>query len=178
MNLKEETVEKHYLYRGKIVSLRCDDARLPDGRLCKREVVEHSGGAAVLCVMDGNVLLVRQYRYAYGEELWEIPAGKLETGEDPSLAAARELEEETGFCADVHLLTVLYPSPGYTNEKIYIYEADHVRQGHVKLDDGEFLTAQAVPLEEAYAMAEKGEIRDAKTLVALYAYRIRRKEEQ
>lgn len=100
MNLTEKTVEKHTLYKGFIINLRVDDALLPDGRPCKREMVEHPGGAAVLCVEDGKVLLVRQFRYAYGEELLEIPAGKLDKGEDPAHAAARELEEETGRVAD------------------------------------------------------------------------------
>ena len=89
MKLKETTVEKHYLYRGKIVNFRCDDALLPDGTPCKREVVEHPGGASVLCVREGKILLVKQFRYAYGEELYEIPAGKLERGEDPAAAAVR-----------------------------------------------------------------------------------------
>ena len=117
MNLKETTKEKHYLYNGKIINLRVDDAELPDGKPCKREVVEHPGGASVLCVRDGKVLLVRQYRYAYGEEILEIPAGKLNPGEDPALTAARELKEETGIeAASLRNLFTLYPTPGYTDD--------------------------------------------------------------
>ena len=171
MDLEEKTVQKNYIYRGKIVNLRCDDAVLPDGRPCKREVIEHSGGAAVLCVQGGKVALVRQFRYAYGEAIYEIPAGKLNAGEDPMLAAKRELEEETGLQTErlVHLFT-LYPTPGYTNEKIYIYEAEGVQAGAQRLDEGEFLNVEYMPVRDALSMVENGTIRDAKTIVALLDY--------
>ena len=173
--LVERTVAKHYIYRGKILNLRCDDALLPDGKPCKREIVEHPGGAAVLYVQDNAVALVKQYRYAYGEELWEIPAGKLEEGEDAKLAAIRELKEETGLqVEDARLLCVLYPTPGYTNEKIYIYEVQAAEAGEQKPDEGEFLSVQYLPLEEAYSMIESGAIKDAKTIVALLTYKSRR----
>lgn len=171
MKLTEKRVKSNLLYDGKIIKLRVDDALLPDGRPCKREYVEHPGGAAVLFVRGGKVLLVRQFRYAYGEELLEIPAGKLEAGEDPALAAARELEEETGFRAEKmeHMFT-LYPTPGYTNEKIYIYRALAAESGSVRPDDGEFVDSLFLPLCEAKAMIGRGEIRDAKTIAAITAY--------
>lgn len=168
MDLTEKTIRKHYVFRGKIIDVCCDDAELSDGTPCKREIVEHSGGAAAFCVIDGKVVLVRQYRYAYGEELLEIPAGKLNAGEDPMEAARRELEEETGLLAEqMKLLFTLYPSPGYTNEKIYIYRADSVKKGRQHLDEGEFLNVVYLSLEEAAEMVKKGEIRDAKTVAAL-----------
>lgn len=171
MDLREETVQKNYLYRGKIINLRCDDARLPDGRPCKREVVEHPGGASVLCVRGGKIALVRQFRYAYQEELLEIPAGKLERGEDPMSAAMRELEEETGLIAErLELLTVLYPTPGYTDEKIYIYEAADCREGSSHPDEGEFLDVVCLPVGEALDMIASGAIRDAKTIAAVLLY--------
>ena len=171
MDLKERTVKVNYVYRGKIVNLRCDEAALPDGRPCKREMVEHPGGASVLCVYEGKVALVRQFRYAYQEELLEIPAGKLEKGEDPMLAAKRELEEETGLIAgELKPLFTLYPTPGYTNEKIYIYEALGVTSGKQHLDEGEFLNVVFLPVEEVARMIERGEIRDAKTIVAVQCY--------
>ncbi len=173
MKLEEKTVCKNYIYRGRIVNLRCDDALLPDGTPCKREIVEHPGGAAVLCVREGKVALVRQFRYAYGETIAEIPAGKLEAGEPPEEAAARELAEETGLVAkELSLLFVLYPTPGYTNEKIYIYEAKETVCGVRHPDRDEFLRVEFVPLEEAYRMVDEGEIKDAKTIVALQRYRI------
>lgn len=170
MNYEEKTVRRNYIYRGKIVNLRCDDALLPDGRPCTREVVEHPGGAAVLCVREGKVLLVRQFRYSYGEELLEIPAGKLDPGEEPIRAAARELEEETGFTASLEPLTVFYPTPGYTNEKIYIYLAKEIHGGTQRLDDGEFLDVLQLPLEEALRMVNEGQIKDGKTIAALLLY--------
>ncbi|MGN1078145.1 MAG: NUDIX hydrolase [Candidatus Gallimonas sp.] len=168
MKLKEKTVRRNYVYQGKIINVRCDDAELPDGRACRREIVEHSGGAAVLCVKDGKIALVKQYRYAYGEEIYEIPAGKLNAGEDPEKAAGRELTEETGLIASrLVLLFTLYPSPGYTNEKIYVYRTEGVKEGVQKLDEGEFLDAEFLPVDEVKGMIARGEIRDAKTIAAV-----------
>lgn len=176
MQLEEKTVRKNYIYRGKIINVRCDDAELPNGRPCRREIVEHPGGACVLCVKDGKVALVKQFRYAYGEAIYEIPAGKLNEGEDPMLAAERELGEETGMIADELVLRfVLYPTPGYTNEKIFIYEALGVREGKQHLDEGEFLNVEFVPIEVALEMVENGVICDAKTIVALQRYALERK---
>ncbi|MBQ9729747.1 MAG: NUDIX hydrolase [Clostridia bacterium] len=177
MDFIEKTVRKNYVYKGKILSLRCDDALLPNGEPCKREIVDHSGGACVLYVENGAVLLVRQYRYAYGESIYEIPAGKLNEGEDPLLAAARELEEETGIkAARLNLLYVMYPTPGYTNEKIYVYKAEGGEKTAVHLDEGEFLTSAFVPLEKAKEMLRSGEIKDGKTIVALQWYFLNEKE--
>ncbi len=171
MDYVEKRIKKNYIYQGKILNLRCDDAVLPDGKPCKREIIEHSGGACALYIKEGKVLLVRQYRYAYGESVYEIPAGKLEKGEDPKLAAARELEEEAGVRAEkLNLLYVVYPTPGYTDEKIYIYEAIGGRQTEAHLDEGEFLDVEYIPLEKVKEMLKKGEIRDGKTIIALQAY--------
>ncbi len=168
MDLTEKTVRKHYIYRGKIVNFRVDDALLPDGKPCIRELVEHPGGASVLYVRGGKVLLVRQFRYAYGEETLEIPAGKLNPGEDPAVTAARELEEETGWVPErVEHLFTLYPTPGYTNEKIYIYRAHGVRAGAAHPDEDEFVSAAFYPVEEVLDMIGRGQIRDAKTIVAV-----------
>ncbi|MBR2374780.1 MAG: NUDIX hydrolase [Clostridia bacterium] len=171
MDYIEKTVRKNYIYKGKILSLRADDAELPDGAPCKREIVEHSGGACVLYVENGCVLLVKQYRYAYGESLYELPAGKLEPNEDPAVAALRELEEETGIRATrAQLLYINYPSPGYTNEKIYIYRAYDGVKTQAHLDDGEFLDTEYIPLDKAREMLQNGKIRDGKTIIALQAY--------
>lgn len=171
MDYTEKTVRKHYVYEGKIIKVRRDEATLPNGEPCIRELVEHSGGASVLYIEDGKVLLVRQFRYAYGESIYEIPAGKLELGEDPKVAAARELEEEAGVRAGrLELLFTLYPTPGYTNEKIYIYRAYDCQKVQSHLDEGEFLDAEYIPLERAKEMLENGELTDGKTIVALQAY--------
>ena len=171
MNYEEKTVRKNYVYQGKILSLRNDDALLPDGRACKREIIEHSGGACALYVENGKALFVKQYRYAYGETVYEIPAGKLNAGEDPKKAALRELAEETGEdAARAKLLFVVYPTPGYTNEKIYVYQAFDGVQLPPKPDDGEFVEVEWIPIEEGLGMLKRGEIKDAKTIIALQAY--------
>ena len=111
--LEEKVVRKNYVYQGKILSVRSDDALLPDGKPCKREIVEHSGGVGILYVEDGKVLLVKQYRYAFGKSIYESPAGKLEKGEDPALAAKRELSEEAGIEArEMKHLVTYYPTCG------------------------------------------------------------------
>ena len=177
MNMKETTVRKNYVFKGKIINVRCDDAALPDGKPCTREFVEHGGGAAVLYVRGGEVLLVKQFRYAYGEELYEIPAGKLEKGEDPALTAARELEEETGWIPEkVEHLYTMYPTPGYTNEKIYIYRAEGVREGVVHPDEDEFLSAAFYPVDKVVSMIRGGSIRDAKTIIAVFSYLLSQKK--
>lgn len=171
MEYLEKTVKKNTIYEGKILSLRCDDAVLPNGQMCKREIIEHSGGACVLFIKDEKVLLVRQYRYAYGESVYEIPAGKLEKGEDPKVAAARELEEESGIKSkNLELLYIMYPTPGYTNEKIYIYHALDGVETQRHLDDGEFLDVEYIPLSKVKEMLKHGEIKDGKTIIALQAY--------
>lgn len=168
MNLTEKTVKQNVVFEGKIIRVRCDDAELPDGKPCKREVVDHAGGASVLYVREGKVLLVRQFRYPYMEETLEIPAGKLNPGEDPAQTAARELAEETGWQpASVEHMFTIYPTPGYSAEKIYIYRAHGVREGQVHPDEDEFVTAAFYPIDEVLSMIEKGEIKDAKTIIAV-----------
>ena len=163
MELTEKTVRKNCVYRGKIITVRADDALRPDGKPCKRELIEHPGGACVLYAEEGKILLVKQFRYPYGEVVCEIPAGKLERGED--------LEEEAGVRAEkLTLLFVMYPSPGYTDEKIYIYRAEKGTRAAAHPDEGEFLTAELVPAEKVKEMLEAGEIKDAKTIIALQAY--------
>lgn len=167
----EKTVKKNYIYEGKILKVRCDDALRPDGKPCKREIVEHSGGAGVLYVEDGKVLLVKQFRYAFGKSIYEIPAGKLNAGEDPMLAAKRELSEEAGVEADEmeHLCTYI-PTCGYSSEKIYLYEATKAHRSSAHPDEGEFLNVVYMPLNEAYEKILSGEIEDSKTIIAVQRY--------
>ena len=175
MNLTEKTVKQNVVFEGKIIRVRCDDAELPDGKPCKREVVDHAGGASVLYVREGKVLLVRQFRYPYMEETLEIPAGKLNPGEDPARTAARELAEETGWQpASVKHMFTIYPTPGYSAEKIYIYRAHGVREGQVHPDEDEFVTAAFYPIDEVLSMIEKGEIKDAKTIIAVMSLRLQK----
>lgn len=168
MNFKEKTVSKNYLYKGKILNLRKDDITLPNGKGAIREIVEHSGGSCIYCEKDNKVYLVKQFRYAYKEEIWEIPAGKLNPGEDPKVTALRELEEEAGLRAEnIELMFTVYPSPGYTNEIIRIYRAWNFKSVPMHLDEDEFLVGEWIDKERIKTMIESGEIKDGKTLIAL-----------
>lgn len=169
MDFKEKTVKENYIYKGKILNLRKDDVILPDGKPAIREIVEHSGGSAILCVKDGKVLLVRQFRYPYKREIWEIPAGKVNPGEDPMATALRELKEEGGIIAErAEKIFDVYPSPGYTEEIIRIYMAEGLTEGEKSLDDDEFLSGEWFDFPTLKKMIDSGEVNDAKTLVALF----------
>lgn len=168
MEFKEKTVKTEYIYKGKIIDLKVEDVLLPDGKPAKREIVSHSGGCSVLCEKDGKILLVKQFRSPYKEVVLEIPAGKLNPGETPEETAFRELEEEGGIRAErVSLLFKFYPSPGYTNEIIYVYKAEGFKETKQNLDEDEFLSSEWYDKEDLRKMIENGEIKDAKTLIAL-----------
>lgn len=169
MELFEKTLSKDYKYNGKIINMRVDEAELENGKTAIREVVEHSGGVCVAALDEDNCLLmVKQFRYPYGEVLLEIPAGKREKGEDPIECGKRELEEETGYTAEKFIdLGKLYPTPAYVDEVIYMYYAENLSQTHQHLDEDEFLSVERVPFDDAVKMVMNGEIRDAKTQVAI-----------
>ena len=168
MEFKEKTINKTYVYKGKILSVRKDDITLPDGTPAIREMVEHGGGSAVYCEKDGKILLVKQFRYPYKEELYEIPAGKLNEGEDPMQTAIRELEEEGGIRAKrVEKMFDIYPTPAYTNEIIRIYKATEFIETKSCLDEDEFLSAEWIDKWQVKKMIENGQIKDAKTIVAV-----------
>lgn len=169
MELTEKTLEKNTVYSGKIISLRRDLALLPDGHQSVREVVEHPGGVCIAALTEQDELLfVRQFRYPYKKEILELPAGKLTPGENPLDCGKRELQEETGAqAARYESLGELYPSPGYTNEIIYLYEAKGLRFGGQQLDDDEFLEVIRLPLQKAVDMVLRNEIPDAKTQTAV-----------
>ena len=170
MNFEEKQLKQKTVYDGKILTLNVDEVLLPDGSRSFREYIRHSGGAAILLVENNSVLLVKQFRYAYGKEIYEIPAGKINNGEDGAAAAARELEEETGYRAMlVHALDI-YPSPGYTDEIIQIYFSQKYEYVGRKLDEGEFLDCQFVQIDKVLKMIESGEICDAKTVASVYKY--------
>ena len=165
MELTEKTLSSEKIFDGHILHIRRDTVELPDGSQSFREVVDHPGGVCVLALDDQNqALLVSQYRYPYEKVLREIPAGKLEYGEDPAAAAIRELQEETGAVAgDFRSLGELYPSPGYCGEIIRMYLAF----GEAHLDEDEFLNLERVPFDQLVEQVLSGEIKDAKTIAAV-----------
>lgn len=169
MNLIEKTVNKDYIYKGRIINVRSDTALLPNGATALREVVEHPGGVCVAALNENNeMLFVRQYRYPYSEILLEIPAGKLNPGEDPLECGKRELWEETGATADEFLsLGQLYPSPGYCSEIIHIYFARITGTGTAHPDEDEFVECIKIPLDKAVEMVLNNEIKDGKTQTAI-----------
>ncbi len=167
--MSEEILQSEYRYRGRVVNLRLDQVRLPTQQIVAREVVEHRGAVAIVA-LDGRkrVLLVRQYRSGAGRELLEIPAGTLETDEDPAQCAARELQEETGYrAAQWRDLGHFYSSPGILTEKMYLFRAQKLTRGAASPDEDELIRAQFVPFQRALTMIERGEIVDAKTIVGL-----------
>ena len=161
-------------YTGRIISLDVDTVRFPDGSTGELEMIRHPGASAVVPFLsdprgeDPQVLLIRQYRYATNGYLFEIPAGRLEPGEDPSDCAARELKEETGCTAEQlgHMLT-MYTTPGFTDEKIHLYMATGLVSGETKHEADEFLELRPTLLSRALEMIEAGEIQDGKTALGL-----------
>ena len=172
MNEPYCTIERKTLFEGHVVSVHIDKVTLPDGSVAEREVVEHGGGVAILAIWQGKVLMVRQHRHPAGQELLELPAGKLEHGEDPRQCAIRELEEETGYLTStVTRLGSFYATPGYTTEVLHLYLAHDLTPTAQNLDPGEFLDVIHMPLEDAYAACFDGRIADAKTALALLIYK-------
>ena len=157
------------IFKGNVFRVTMDQVELENGMTSFREVVHHNGGACILPLTDDDkVLMVRQYRYALKEELWELPAGKLEKDEDPFEAAKRELEEECGLTADHYTsLGEFYPTVGYDTEVIYTWVATGLHKTQMHLDADEFLTPDRVPLDKAYEMVMSGEIRDGKTIAGI-----------
>ncbi|TCW41243.1 NUDIX domain-containing protein [Laceyella sacchari] len=174
-NFEEKTIASRTIYTGKVVQLQVDDVQLPDGRAAKREIVKHPGAVAVLAITDeGKMVLVRQFRKPLEKTILEIPAGKLEAGEDPGDCAARELEEETGYRATglTHVVS-FYTSPGFSDECLHIYQAEGLTKGEVNPDEDEFVELVECTLDECLERIQSGDIMDAKTVAAVYLWQAR-----
>ncbi len=164
------------LYNGKIFDVVLEKVTLPNGAVKNREIVRHPGAAAMVPLLDdGMVVLIKQYRHAVGQFLWEIPAGTLEPDEAPIECARRELVEETGYeASSFDKLAEILPAPGYTDEHIHIFLVTGLKLAEQKLEDDEILEARPTPFDTALEMITDGEIQDAKTMVGLLLTSLKR----
>ena len=169
MKFYEKQVETTTVYEGIIVNVRRDIAELQNGNRAMREVVEHPGGVGIVAVTKENkVLMVRQYRYPMEVEVLEIPAGKLDKGEDPFECAKRELSEETGYTAGKYVdFGVMYPSPGFCRETLYLYLALDLKAGEMHLDENELLSVEEIQIDELMEKIMSNELCDAKTIIGI-----------
>lgn len=169
MVFEEKTMKSDKIYEGKLLNLRVDTVEIPDKKYSKREIVEHPGGVAVIPVTsDNSIILVKQYRKAIERFLLEIPAGKLELNEEPRETATRELKEETGYEAKkIEYLLEFYTSPGFSNEKIYLFLATDLIEGEATPDSGEFIEMEKYNIDDLIKMVERGEIIDSKTIIGI-----------
>lgn len=168
MSIERRVISSERIYQGRVVGLRVDTVE-EDGAQTRIEIVEHRGSFAIAPVTaSGGVVLVRQYRHAAGAELWEIPAGTAETGEDALAGARRELREETGYTAErLQEICNVYPTPGYAAERVHIYAAYGLQAGEQQLDEDERIDVAEFSLDRAWSMQASGTIADMKTVLAL-----------
>lgn len=171
MNFEEKQIKSNLIYNGKVVKLYVDEVKCPNNNLSKREIIKHNGGVCVLAIIDNKVILEKQYRYAYDEVLYELPAGKLEENENPYDAAIREFEEETGYKANTLIdYGKMYPTCGYSNEIIHMYVAKDIVKTKRQLDEDEFIEIEYIELDKVIDMINKGVIKDAKTICLISKY--------
>ncbi len=166
---REHTFKTDRLYEGHIINLRIDHLRNPEGKEVIRELVEHNGGVTICCRPDeDSVVLIKQYRHSVDEVLYELPAGRIEKGEDHLAAAKRELTEETGYTAkNWRELVRIFTAPGFCNEMLYMYEATDVTLHSQSLDDDEEVEVIVMSLDDAWQLVVDGKMRDAKTVAGL-----------
>ncbi|WP_069649496.1 NUDIX hydrolase [Caloranaerobacter ferrireducens] len=174
MTFEENTMKTERIYEGKILNLRIDTVELPDKKYSKREIIEHPGAVAIIAVTEEDELvLVKQFRKAVEKTLLELPAGKLEIGEEPEECAKRELLEETGFTAkEIKYLCEFYTSPGFCNEKMYLFLAKGLIKGKSNPDNDEYIEVYTKKIDELYNMVINGEILDSKTIIGIYTAKV------
>ena len=168
MKKEEKTIQSNIIYKGKILTLNNDEVLCPNGNKSYREIIHHHGGVCILCLVDNKVIMTKQYRYAYQEELYELPAGKLEKDEDSYQTGLRELEEETGYKAEsLTDLGVMYPTCGYSDEIIHLYSANNVTKVDRHLDDDEVIELFKFSIDEILQMIDKGLTKDKQEVAHL-----------
>ncbi|OPZ92832.1 MAG: ADP-ribose pyrophosphatase [Firmicutes bacterium ADurb.Bin419] len=169
MNYEEKTLSRKHIYKGNIIDVECWNVLLPNGKEASRDVVLHPGASVVIPITDkGEVYMVRQFRKPIDLESLEIPAGKLDKGEDPLVCAKRELKEETGLDAkDVRHLLDIHSAPGFSNEILHMYVAKDLYEGESCADEDEFISAEKYPINTLVDMVVKNEITDAKTIIGI-----------
>ncbi|WP_251551269.1 NUDIX hydrolase [Neobacillus muris] len=169
--LEEKTISSEEIFSGRVISLHVQEVELPNGNHSKREIIKHPGAVAILAVTDDNkILMVEQFRKALEKTIVEIPAGKLEKGEDPAECARRELEEETGYeCKSLERIASFYTSPGFADEIVYVFLASGLskKENAAGLDEDEFVNLEEITLEETLQYVEQQKIYDAKTIYAI-----------
>ena len=167
--LKETPKSSEKIFSGRLIDLYFDHIELPNGKLSTREWIKHPGAVCIIPILpDGNLCLVRQYRYGPRAEFIEIPAGKLDVGEDPLVCAKRELEEEIGYIAGkLTFLTNIHPAIGFSNEKMWMYLAEDLILSKQNLDQDEFLELYPIPLKKAIDLIYEGKITDVKTVIGI-----------
>ena len=178
MVIEEKTIESEMIYEGAILNLRHDRVTVKDGKSSWREIIEHNGGVALAAITDGGkMVVVKQYRKAAEQAMFEVPAGKTEPGEDHRLTAERELREETGYSAErLEYLTGFYSSIGYSTEFIHLYLATGLSPGETDFDENEAIDIYEYTPDEILSMAAAGEAADAKTIIAAQIVKLRRLE--
>ena len=172
MNFEEKTLSSEYVYNGKVLDVKRDEILVSNGHKSTREVVEHTGGVVIVAKKENKILMVKQFRYPIKTISIELPAGKLEKGENPDFASKRELEEETGYIASVwKSLGYIYTTPGFCDEKLYHYYATDLKYKKQNPDEDEIIEAYEYDIQELYSMIQKGIINDSKTICALFRAR-------
>ncbi len=170
----EKKVNGETIFQGKIIRVEKDKVLCPNNLIATREVVRHNGGVGILALVENRIILVKQFRYPYNEDTLEIPAGKLETGEDPLTCGIREFEEETGYRTEsLTRFATIYPTPGYCDEILHLYEATDFAlvEDPLASDEDEFIDVIYMDLETAHNKVVNQEIRDSKTVIAInHAY--------
>ncbi len=169
MKLFEKTISEEYKFKGTVINLKVQQVELPNGKVGKRELIEHPGAVGIVAYLNSDtILIVEQFRKALDRTILEIPAGKIEKGEDIKLCGIRELEEETGYKAKkFQFLGKIATAPGFSDEYIYLYKATELYKGEVNRDDDEFINVKSYSIDKIKEMVKSGEVIDGKTIAAL-----------